>query len=167
MIRKRSAFASLVALATLALLAPGASAPSRAASDNPFSMLSGTWKGWGWIELWSGDKERLRCKVVYKVSGRGKRASQALLCASTSYKVDARGTLRISAGRVSGTWAESGFGVEGSVSGTAKGKMILLGLVGAKFTAAMAISVDRCRQTVTIKPRGLEVRKVSMGLKKC
>jgi hypothetical protein len=43
----------------------------------------------------------------------------------------------------------------------------VLTIQGASFTAGMNVGLSSCKQSITITPKGLEVRRISMNLAKC
>ena len=61
---------------------PGTAVPA----GGPFVGLQGVWGGNGTVTYASGTKERLRCRVQYITADNEDSLSQALRCASDSYK---------------------------------------------------------------------------------
>ena len=124
----------LVAVATLSIMVIGGVS---AAEANPFSTLSGSWRGSGQVSPYGGKGERVNCRVGYSVSGA--QITQSILCAGTDYKVNAKGKLTYAKGKVSGTWTEATYKVGGKVHGTAKPGAMFLRITGDAFSGRMAI----------------------------
>ncbi|MBI1386186.1 MAG: hypothetical protein GC150_14870 [Rhizobiales bacterium] len=132
-----------------------------------FADLSGSWNGRGWITLNNGGRERVQCRVVYEAQGTN-RIVQNLRCASTSYKIDATSHVQRSGNALYGTWTEKSFDVEGSLSGEALDDGFSLSLSGNVFNAGMSVRLDGgCRHDLNINVHGIDIRNVSMGLRKC
>jgi len=157
----------LPALSLVAAIGPLAIDTTRAASRSLFQNLNGRWTGWGWIELASGDRERVRCRITFTLTG-GKQASQNLRCASVSYKIDATSILINSAGAISGSWSETTYDARGSITGRASKKHMAINLIGNNLSAGMSVTSEgECTQRLKIRPRGVDIRIISVGLKRC
>ena len=74
-----------------ALLSLSAPAPANA----QVSTLSGTWAGGGQVRLDDGRTERVSCRAYYTPRDGGSGLGLALRCASPSYKIELRSSLRI------------------------------------------------------------------------
>ena len=160
----RLAVAAL-AVAGVTATANVASVP-RAEAAVKFTDLRGNWRGWGWVTLNNGGRERVRCRVSYSPRGNNN-LSQNLRCASTTYKIDAVTTVRRRGNKLSGQWKENSFNVKGTLSGRATNSGFSLSLAGDVFSAGMSVSVSKCNQSLNINVRGIEIRTVSMTLKRC
>lgn len=120
-----------------------------AAQANPFSKLSGSWRGSGQVSPLGGQGERVRCRVGYSVSGAS--VTQSINCAGTDYRVNASGKLTYANGKVTGSWTESNYNVGGKVYGTAKPGQMYLRITGDAFSGRMAIkAAGGSRHTVHI-----------------
>jgi hypothetical protein len=86
----------LVALGWVALSAAAARA-------NSIDDLNGYWTGTGSVVLASGNTERVKCAVIYKVAEGGGQITQTLRCASTDYKIDAHAELQLNGALVTGS----------------------------------------------------------------
>jgi hypothetical protein len=137
------------------------------AGAGPFDELSGYWTGTGSITLSSGNTERVKCAVVYKVTDEGAQIKQTIRCASTDYSINASADLRVKGDHVSGNWEEKTYSATGEVSGRYNGGSFVLSIQGANFTAAMNVSLSACKQSISIAPKGLDVNRISIGLIKC
>ncbi len=160
----RSGVAVGVLVVGLALMALVGMA-DRAFSATPFKLLTGSWSGWGWVELHGGGRERVRCKSKNRLKG-SNRLQQKIRCASTSYKISASLMLKSAGSKVSGEWSEVSFQSAGTVSGTANAHSMNLQLIGTAFSAGLTASIKNCSQTVTISVSGLDIRRVTMDLNK-
>jgi hypothetical protein len=156
---KKQAAAALGICATLAV--------AGSAVAGPIDDLTGYWTGTGTVVLAGGDKEQVKCAAVYKVGQGGTLIRQSMRCASADYRIDATALLRIDGALVSGNWEERTYSASGEVSGRYTGTSLVLSVQGPGFTASMSVGLGRCRQSISIAPRGLDVRRVSMSLTKC
>ena len=133
-----------------------------AAAANPFSTLQGSWGGSGRVQFEGGQSEALRCSAHY--TGGGNQLGLAIRCASASNRIEIRGRLVNSGGRVSGTWEERTFNVSVTASGRASDSNIVLRLAGS-IPGTMSVSVAPGRQTVSISTSS-NVRSVRIGLRR-
>ena len=91
----------IAAIAATVIVHSIAASPAFAQSA-PFAGLAGAWSGSGTISLSDGSRERLRCKVTYRVSAGDNALQQSLRCASDSYKLELGSKVVSEGGRVSG-----------------------------------------------------------------
>ena len=139
-----------------------------AGSETLFQRLSGDWSGWGWIEFASGDRERIRCRVSYRLRGSGNRLSQKLRCASTSFNIDGSADLKNDNGRISGQWREKTYNSEGRVSGQATSNYMSVRLTGDTLDTGMSVSTaGACRQSIGIRPNDADIKKITVNMKRC
>jgi len=129
--------------------------------------IAGRWSGWGTINLAGGNREQVKCVATYFVEDGGKGLKQNLRCASSSYKIDASSQLVLNGAQVSGTWNETTYSKSGAVTGHMNGSGFNLAIKGDAFSAAMNIAGSNCKQSVSIKPQGLDVTSVAITLSKC
>lgn len=151
-----------VILAAAAVFAAGATALADSAVEN----LAGRWSGQGALETSAGTRETVKCVVVYEVKSANSIINQNLRCASASYKIDAQTQMKVTAGQLSGTWAESSFGTSGTVSGQVRTGGFTIVVDGGVFSARMSVASGKSSQTLNILPAGLAVTKISIGLKR-
>jgi hypothetical protein len=137
------------------------------ATAGPIEDLTGYWTGAGTVVLKGGDTERVKCAVVYKVGRGGTQIRQTLRCASADYNISGAAELNVNGAQVSGSWEEKTYSATGEVSGRYTGSSFVLTIQGASFTAGMNVGLSSCKQSITITPKGLEVRRISMNLAKC
>lgn len=155
--RKRAAAVGLTLAAALA--ATGAAA-------GPIEDLDGYWTGTGTVVL-SESKERVKCAVRYRVGRGGTHIRQTMRCASADYSINATAELSVRGGQVEGSWEEKTYSATGQVTGRYTGSSFVLSIKGANFSAAMNVGLSTCKQSITINPKGLEVRRITMSLAKC
>ena len=136
--------------------------PAETAVEN----LAGRWAGQGALETSSGTRETVKCVVIYEVKSGNTVINQNLRCASASYKIDAQTQMKVAAGQLSGTWAESSFGTSGTVSGQVRTGGFTIVVDGGLFSARMSVASGKSSQTLNILPVGLAVTKISIGLKR-
>jgi hypothetical protein len=161
----RSPARSIARLAVfLALtMAFGISGNATVQADGPFTTLAGTWFGGGQISLSGGNTERLRCRAYYNLKEGGASLGLAILCASTSYKIELRSQLRSDSGRISGTWEERSFNAAGTVTGRATGGSINLSITGG-VSATMSVAYGAQQQKVSITTEGAGFDSVMISL---
>ena len=153
--------------ASVALLGTGSSPHGgAAAATSPFAAMAGSWSGEGTIKMSTGDSERIRCRVTYALEGTKLR--QNLRCASDSYKLDVKSELSYNAGagRVSGTWSETNYGVGGFLSGSVVGGQIRATVEGQNFAATVDVTTNGNQQSVTIRPQRTDVSEVAVTLRR-
>lgn len=138
---------------------------SWAALAGPIEELVGYWSGNGSISLGNGKTERVRCNVVYRADNSSE-FRQSMRCASVDYSIKSLAELKLQGSRVSGTWEEQTYSAKGDVTGRFGGNSFALSIEGPSFSAAMNVTVSNCRQSLSIRPQGLEVRRVSIQLAK-
>jgi hypothetical protein len=149
----------LLALGAFAAVLP----PVPAAAASPFPTLQGSWSGTGRVQFEGGQTESLRCNAYYTSSEGGTVLGLAIRCASAANKIEIRGRLTYSGGRVSGTWEERTFNASGTATGRANDNSVVLNL-GGSVSGSMSVTVARTRQTVAISTQGTALRSVRIGL---
>jgi hypothetical protein len=137
------------------------------ATASPIEDLTGYWTGAGAVTLNSGNVERVKCAVTYKVSDGGSQIRQSMRCASADYSINSSADLKVKGTQVSGNWEEKTYSAIGEISGRYTGEAFSLAIRGANFTAAMTLNLSNCKQTISILPEGLEVKRISIALGKC
>lgn len=156
---------ALTALLAGALLSGGVSPPAQSAA--PVSDLDGRWSGWGSIKMANGAAEQVKCVATYFIKGAGTQLTQNLRCASPSFRIDAVAVLDVRGDEVTGNWEERTYAAQGSVSGRLTDSGFNLSIQGDSFSAAMAVAVSKCRQSISIAPQGFEISRIAVGLDKC
>jgi len=136
------------------------------ATAGPIEELEGYWSGGGTVVLSEGT-ERVKCAVRYRVGQEGTLIKQTMRCASPDHAINAAAELKLNGTQVEGNWEEKTYSATGEVSGRYTGSSFALTIKGATFTATMNLEVSGCKQTIQIRPKGLEVRRISMSLAKC
>ncbi len=144
-------------LAALAMVSGGATSASAGAKGNPFPKLKGKWKcvrGGCWIRPVGGAKERVGCRVRYKVGGGGKSLTQSINCRG-SIKMTANAKVRLKKNnRVSGSWTSYNNHtgrISGGASGTTTSTRMHMGIsTSSGFRGAMRATVSGSRHKVTL-----------------
>ncbi|HWB43974.1 MAG TPA: hypothetical protein VG900_00900 [Hyphomicrobiaceae bacterium] len=154
-------------IAVVCAFALGVAAFASTAPADPLTDLGGYWTGTGSVTLSNGNKERVKCSVVYKVTDNSTQIRQTLRCASQDYSINALAELTLKGAQVSGSWEEKTYSATGQVSGRYTGNAFQLSIEGGNFTAAMNVNISNCKQSISISPQGLEVNSISLGLAKC
>lgn len=152
-----SAAASAAAAAALAF---GALA-SPAHAQSQLSGLAGNWSGGGQIRLDDGRSERVSCRAFYNPRDGG--LGLALRCASQSYKIELRSSLRVNGSRVSGTWEERSFNASGAISGSASSGSLNMSFSGS-LNGSMSVNYGASSQRVSITTGGPGLTSVSLSL---
>ena len=116
------------AFAAIMMIAGGASNASAASKGNPFPKLKGNWKcarGGCWVRPVGGKKERVGCRVKYRVGSGGNSISQSINCRGSIKLTASASVRRKKNGRVSGSWTSynnhsgrSSGGASGSTTST-------------------------------------------------
>lgn len=148
---------SLAALAAAMCVSPAL------AQQSSLAGLAGTWSGGGQVRLSDGSTERLSCRAFYTARDGGSGLGVALRCASASYKIDLRSSIKVTAGRVSGSWEERSFNAAGSVSGSSSGGSLSLSFSGTT-TGSMSVSYGGSSQRVSITTSGGGLSRISLSL---
>jgi hypothetical protein len=148
----------VASLAILAALAAGAVTSAAAGSLAP---LEGSWGGAGTATFEGGSREKLRCNGYYRSNGPD--LGMVIRCASPGgAKIELRGNLKESGGRVSGTWEERTYNATGNVSGSASAGSLRVSISGA-ITGSMSVSFTQSSQSVSISTIGTALRTVNIS----
>lgn len=150
-----------------AVAVAASSLPPLAADPAPIADLAGRWSGWGAVTLSSGQSEQVKCVAVYTLANAGASIEQSLRCASPSYRIDASARLDILGETVSGSWEERSHDASGKVAGRLTRSGFELAITGEHFSAAMAVATSTCKQTLQIKPDGVDIARIAVNLEKC
>lgn len=167
MLTKRAVSPGKPAVFALAgLLGLASFAGAAATAGGPFVGLEGIWGGSGTLTYASGTKERLRCRVQYVVAGNEDSLSQALRCASDSYKFQINAIYIHQNGNITGRWDEKTMEISGTITGNASAGHITGNLHGPGFLAQVLVDTNGNAQTVTIASEGQEIRQVAIEVRK-
>jgi hypothetical protein len=141
------------------------SVASNAQSTSPFAKLSGTWRGGGKVMMADGTGEKIRCSATYSPESGGRSVSQALVCASDSYKVDIRSFIVADGQSVQGHWEETVRQAQGQLSGQIAGDQLEGTISGPGFQAQLSLVTTGGRQTILITPAaGGSIARVQIAL---
>jgi hypothetical protein len=136
------------------------------AQSAPFAGMAGSWSGGGRIELQDGTSERIRCRAAYSVGGGGSTLQQQLHCASDSYRFEVSSTVQSQGGLLSGSWSEATRNVSGQISGRAAGGRIQATVDAGAFTADLTVHTSENQQSVSIAPRGTDIKVLGVTMHK-
>jgi hypothetical protein len=162
--RNQRLAASMSALASAVIVGLAVFAgPVRAASDNPFVELAGTWSGSGTARFDSGKTESLRCKGYYTNNGNPKSLGLSIRCANASAKVELRANLINTNGVVSGNWEERTYNQSGTVSGRATANRMTLSISGG-ITGSMTVAISGGSHSVTVATSGPSFKGVNISM---
>lgn len=140
----------------------------QAQEANLILALAGRWTGTGTMIPASGPSETFKCVVTYFPTENGSRLKQNLRCDSASYRFDGATQLQIAAGKITGSWHDKVYSLDGTVSGIVTASGFLLALTGKPFDANMTVESSSCQQSISIVPEiGSPIKKLSAVLKKC
>ena len=145
------AFALASALAGAVLVWPQPSV-ARRHEGGPFAAFAGNWRGAGRVVTTDGRAEAISCRASNDVSEGGANLSQALVCASDSYRFDIRTSAVAEGGSVTGNWQETTRGVGGSLAGQIANGAFEGSVQGPGFTASVSYRSNGRTQTVVISP---------------
>ncbi len=150
----------MAVFAAVLMVVMGPSVASAASKDTVFSKLSGGWKcvrGGCWVRPVNGAKERVGCRVRYKVGSGGKSITQSINCRG-SIKMTARAKVKLrKRNRVSGSWSSynnhTGHS-SGSASGSTTSSKLYVGITSNEGSrGAMRATVSGKRHVVTLYQR--------------
>ena len=137
-----------------------------ALAATPFQKFTGEWSGGGQIVESNGHRESIRCRAEYAEAKDGSALSQAIVCASESFKLNIKSYVEATGESVQGYWSEAARDLTGHLTGRiAEGRFE--GEISAPaFTAAISLTSNGRSQAVSIKPRGGDVSDVRIELKR-
>lgn len=152
---KRSSARGIVAALAMTLaatIAPAVDAAPQAVG--PFASLDGWWGGIGRLRFKDGKTEDVKCRATYFIEGDGNTLKQTIRCASGSGKIEVKGNVRHSEGKLQGEWNELMYNVNGVLDGevTPRGfRVSVKGTEGSTLSANMDIIVKDAKQMVEIQ----------------
>jgi hypothetical protein len=158
--QSRRAIPALLFCAQIMLLAVTANAQS----TGPFAKFVGTWRGVGKVVAADGHAEKIRCSATYSAESGGQSVSQALVCASDSYRVDIQSFIVADGQAVKGHWEESVRQAMGQLDGQIVGGDFEGRIAGPGFEAHLSLVTSGIRQTVLITPAGGSISRVQIAL---
>ena len=138
----------ILAIGTLLLASVSGSASY--AQSGPFAGMAGNWSGGGTVTLDDGSSERIRCRATYAVGAGGTGLNQSLTCASDSYRFILSSNVIAQGNALSGTWSESGRGVNGTLEGRGSNGNFQVVASAPGFTANLSLATRGSKQSVVI-----------------
>jgi hypothetical protein len=158
-----TARASVIAMALAISIVPASIQPARAASDNPFVSLAGTWSGSGTARFDAGKTESLRCKGYYTNNGNPNSLGLSIRCANASSKIELRANLVDSNGSVTGSWEERTYNQSGSVQGKVTPNRMTLAISGG-IDGTMTVAISGASHQVTVASSGPSFKGVHISM---
>jgi len=135
-----------------------------------FVGMEGSWRGEGTIDWKTGESETMRCTANYKVENDGNKLVQNLTCATDSTRLVIKSTITYNpdAGAVTGSWAETSYGITGFVTGNAGPGKVQAQVKSAdnRFRARVNVTMRGEEQTVSILPQNFDVTEVAVTLRR-
>jgi hypothetical protein len=157
----RTIFTAAAAALLLALLAAEGDAQAIA---GPFTAMAGNWSGDGTLTMSNGEQERMRCRASYAVGQDGENVRLNIRCASDSFNFDLASQVANQGGRLSGEWSEATRNATGTITGRANRSQIQAEASSAGFSANLSLTTQGNRQSVAIRPQGMDVQRVALTL---
>jgi len=155
----------MAAIFSVILIGIGGASPA-----GVFAGLDGSWRGDGSIKWTSGETERIRCRGTYEVDRGGNQLEQHLTCASDTSKLIITSSIVYNpvAGVITGSWNEGSYNISGWISGNASPTAIdaLVQSSDKNFSSKVLVVTRGRQQTVSILPQGLDVRAVTVALRR-
>jgi hypothetical protein len=137
-----------------------------AAAASPFQKFIGAWSGSGQIVGSNGHRESIRCRAEYAEAKEGSALSQAIVCASESFKLDIKSYVEASGDSIQGYWSEAARDLTGHLTGRIAEGRFEGEISSPASTAAISLTSNGRSQAVSIKPRGGDVSDVRVELKR-
>ena len=137
-----------------------------ALAAGPFQKFTGEWRGGGQIVESNGHRESIRCRAEYAEAKGGSALSQAIVCASESFKLDIKSYLEASGELVQGYWSEAARDLTGHLTGRIAAGRFEGEINAPAFNAAISLTSNGRNQAVSIQPRGGEVSDVRIALER-
>jgi hypothetical protein len=138
-------------LAAATIFVAALSCSTSYAQSGPFAGMAGNWSGGGTVTLDDGSSERIRCRSSDAVGDGGNGLNLTLTCASDSYKFDLKGNVVADRGVLSGSWSESGRGINGILEGRAANGVLQVAVTTAGFNANLSLTTRGNRQSIVIR----------------
>lgn len=142
------------------------SAHARAAEGAPFQSVIGWWAGEGRLGFKEGKTEIVKCRVTYQRGETDREVAQNIRCASPSGKVEIKGSIVADGNKVSGTWSELVYNINGKLSGEITDRGFKVEVSGGEFGAHMDVIVKDNLQVIEIKFRSETLVGMTLILKK-
>ena len=109
-------------------------------------------------------RERIACRANYSISEKGDALTQALVCASDSYRFEISSYVVAEGRSVQGHWQETTRQVQGSLTGEVADGQFEGNVAGPGFTAELSLRTAGRKQLVSIRPQGGDIAKVEIVL---
>lgn len=140
--------------------------PAHAAEEAPFKSVIGWWGGEGRLGFKEGKTEIVKCRVTYIAGESEREVAQTIRCASASGKVEIKSNIVANGDKVSGTWSELVYNINGDLSGAITDRGFKVEVAGGEFGAHMDVIVKDALQVIEIKFRSETLIGMTLILKK-
>jgi hypothetical protein len=135
-------------------------------AEATLDTLAGTWSGSGSMKPSDGPREKVRCKVAYRVNRPGSSLGLDLRCASEAYKMVLSANIEQNGTALSGNWFESQYRQGGKISGTSVDGLIEARVEGDTVSALVTIRTKGNHQSFVMEAPGARVSQVAIQLNK-
>ncbi len=130
--------------------------------------LSGRWSGPGTVKPVRRAEQPFKCVATYFAGKANRKLKQNLRCSNEDYKLDVATLMQIDGNKITGTWQEKTYSLEGTLTGEAMENRMEVRLKGQFFKADMIIVNSPCQQDVIVTPiKADQIEYLKASLKKC
>ena len=136
-----------------------------AQSLTPFAQLAGSWHGTGHVRWSDGSNGHVTCRSNYIQKPGGSELTLAIRCESETSKIDMKSNISNEGGRLSGTWSEKNFGLEGDIDGSSSANKLSMRITG-QLLGSMTVSVNGATHNIDISVNGPGFNSVSIAFSK-
>jgi hypothetical protein len=176
-IPSRSVLAAVIILATTSVEASeldtnGIPVPTMVSARSDFGDrsliedLAGRWSGSGSARYTDGSNESLRCVVTYAPQHQAGDMRQNIRCKGVNFELELRGAWSIKAGHIAGTWNETTYSLEGTLTGASVADGFNIAATSSFADAKVNVRIDGCQQNITMR-FSQQVEILKAVLKKC
>jgi hypothetical protein len=150
----------------LAVVVVFSAQPTAVLAASPFQKFNGEWRGGGQVVESNGHRESIRCWAEYAEAKNGSALTQAIVCASESFKLNIKSYVEASGESVQGYWSEAARDLTGRLKGRIAEGRFEGEISATAFTAAISLTSNGRSQAVIIKPSGGDISDVRIELKR-
>jgi len=149
-------------------LALASSGPTDALADDahPFAQYVGFWQGSGRAESVRGEQQAMSCSATCEEAEGGKALSQSIQCSGARIRFQIENYIVDKGGEVVGNWREQTQQAIGSVTGHIQGTQFTGQISAPLFSASVWMKADARSQALRILPKGVDVAKVEIVMKR-
>ena len=148
------------------MLAQAGLTAARADDAHPFAQYVGFWQGSGRAESVRGEQQAMSCTATCEESEGGKALAQSIQCSGQRFKFQVENYIVAKGGEIVGSWREQTQQVIGNVTGRIQGTQFVGQISAPVFTASVWMKADARSQALRIIPKGVDVAKVEIVMKR-